>query len=99
MQTTGAILPGLLHQLGLAEGVEGWRAVEEWPKAVGPRIASRTRALGFQEGALTVEVEGSAWQYELGFLKRRLLKELQRRLGSARVRELRFVQARGGIRR
>ena len=99
MQTTGDILPGLLHQLGLADGVAGWRAVEGWSMAVGPRIASHTRALGFQDGALTVEVEGSAWQFELGFLKRRLLKELQRRMGSARVRELRFVQARGGIRR
>ena len=99
MQTTGSILSGLLHHLGLANGVEGWRAVDVWAEAVGPRIARRTRALGFQDGVLMVEVEGSAWQYELGFLKRRLLKELQRRLGSARVRELRFVQTRGGIRR
>jgi predicted nucleic acid-binding Zn ribbon protein len=99
VQTTGNILSGLLHHLGLTDGVEGWRAVDEWAEAVGPRIARRTRALGFQDGVLMVEVEGSAWQYELGFLKRRLLKELQRRLGSARVRELRFVQTRGGIRR
>jgi len=99
VQTTATILPGLLHHLGLTDGVEGWQAVEHWAETVGPRIARRTRAIGFQDGLLTVEVEGSAWAFELGFLKRRLLKELQRRLGSSRVRELRFVQTRGGIRR
>ena len=54
--------------------------------------------MGFHAGTLQVEVEGSAWAYELEFLKRRFLKELQRRLGS-HVRELHFVTARGGIQR
>jgi predicted nucleic acid-binding Zn ribbon protein len=76
----------------------GWRAVESWPEIVGPRIARRTRAVGFHEGVLQVEVEGSAWAFELEFLKRRFLKELQRRLGM-HVRDLRFVTTRGGIRR
>jgi len=99
VQSIGVVLDGLLRDLRLAGGVQGWRAVEEWPAAVGPRIARRTRAVGFRDGTLTVEVEGSAWQYELGFLKRRLLLELQRRCGSTPVRELHFVHARGGIRR
>ena len=76
----------------------GWQAVEAWPEIVGPRIARRTRAVGFHEGVLQVEVEGSSWAYELEFLKRRVLKELQRRLGM-HVRELRFTTTRGGIRR
>ena len=45
-----------------------------------------------------VEVEGSAWAYELEFLKRRLLRELQSRLG-AHIRDLRLITTRGGIRR
>ena len=98
MDSTGAIVPRLLRDLGLESGVVGWKAVEAWPEIVGPRIARRTRAAGFHDGALRVEVEGSAWAYELGFLKRRFLKELQRRLGS-HVRELHFVTARGGIQR
>jgi len=98
-QATRVLVPQLLRNLGLEDGVLGWRAVEEWPEAVGSRIASRTRAVGFQDGTLRVEVAGSAWQYELGFLKRRLLQELQKRLGSARVREIQFIQAGGGIRR
>ena len=98
MDSTGAIVPRLLRELGLERGIVGWRAVETWPEIVGPRIARRTRAVGFHAGTLQVEVEGSAWAYELEFLKRRFLKELQRRLGS-HVRELHFVTARGGIQR
>ena len=66
---------------------------------VGPRIARRTRAVSFENGVLRVEVEGSAWRFELGFLERRLLLELERRLGARAVRKLQFVQPRGGIQR
>ncbi len=77
----------------------GWRAVKEWPAAVGPRIARRARAVSFQEGTLVVEVEGSAWLHELSMLKPDLVRQMHRRLGSAHVRDLRFIHARGGIQR
>jgi predicted nucleic acid-binding Zn ribbon protein len=95
---TQTLVPRLLRDLGLEAGVAGWRAVEAWPEVAGPRIAQRTRAAGFRDGVLHVEVEGSAWAYELEFLKRRLLGELQQRIGR-HVRDLRFVTTRGGIRR
>jgi predicted nucleic acid-binding Zn ribbon protein len=55
--------------------------------------------VSFHDGTLNVEVEGSAWLHELGYLKRELLRQVNRRLGSEKVRELRFTIARGGIRR
>lgn len=98
MDPTQTLVPRLLRDLGLEAGVAGWRAVEAWAEVAGPRIARRTHAAGFRDGVLHVEVEGSAWAYELEFLKRRLLGELQRRIGR-QVRDLRFVTTRGGIRR
>ena len=98
MDSSGAIVSRLLRDLGLERGIVGWQAVDAWPEIVGPRIARRTRAVGFHRGVLQIEVEGSSWAYELEFLKRRFLNELQRRLGS-HVRELRFVTTRGGIQR
>lgn len=77
----------------------GWRAVREWPDAVGPRVARRARAVSFQEGTLVVEVEGSAWLQELSILKRDLVCQLNRHLGSPHVRDLRLINARGGIQR
>ena len=105
VQPLGSVLPELLKSFGLTEGIAGWRAVEAWPDAVGARIASRTRAVQFRRGTLVVEVDGSAWLHQLGFLQRDLLKQLNRRLVEAGlaprdvVREIQFVMARGGIQR
>ena len=99
MQPASSIVPRLLRDLGLEQGLLGFRAVQEWADVVGERIARRTRAVSFERGVLRVEVEGSAWSYELGFLERRLLLELERRLGARVVRKLKFVQTRGGIQR
>jgi predicted nucleic acid-binding Zn ribbon protein len=71
------MLPELLQQLGLAQVAEGWRAVADWPVVAGVRIARRSRAVGFRDGALIVEVEGSAWMHELGFLKPELVRDVR----------------------
>lgn len=88
LMPTAAIMPELMRQLGLAETAEGWRAVAEWPVVAGVRIARHTRAVSFRDGALTVEVEGSAWMQELGFLKPELLRNLNRHLGADGVGDI-----------
>lgn len=99
MQNLGTILPGLLRELGLQDRVAGWRAVSEWPALAGERIAQHSKAVSFRESVLTVEVEGSAWMHELGFLKRELVRRANEHLGQDIVREVRFVLARGGNQR
>ena len=96
MQPLAAILPGLLEHMGLAEAAEGWRAVSEWPEIAGERVARHSRASSFRDGTLTVEVEGSAWMHELGFLKPALVRKLNQHLRTPVVREVRLVLARGG---
>jgi predicted nucleic acid-binding Zn ribbon protein len=98
VQSTRTLVPQLLRDLKLDADVTGWGAVEAWPKIVGERVARRTRAVRFQEGTLRVEVQGSAWAYELGFLKRPLLRELQKQVGP-QVRQLQFVIVAGGTQR
>jgi len=97
VESLSGVLPRVFKQLGLEEGLLGWRAVHEWEQAVGPRIARHTRAVAFREGVLQVEVEGSAWMHELGFLKTDLMRKVNRHLGSRRVKNVRFVVPRGGI--
>lgn len=97
MESLAGVLPRVLKQLGLEEGLLGWRAVREWEQVVGPRVARHTRAVAFREGVLHVEVEGSAWMHELGFLKTDLMRKINRHLGSRLVRNIRFVVPRGGI--
>jgi predicted nucleic acid-binding Zn ribbon protein len=97
MEGLAQVLSRLMRRLGLEDELQGWRAVEDWARVVGPRVASHTRAVGFEHGVLRVEVEGSAWMHELGYLKQELVKALNRELGADRVREVRFVVPRKGV--
>ena len=91
------VLPRVLQQLGLDEGILGWQAVRDWADVVGPRVAHHTRAVAFHEGVLQVEVESSPWMHELGFLKRDLVRKVNAHLGRRLVRDVRFRVPRGGI--
>ena len=93
MMPLAALMPALLRQLGLADTAQGWKAVADWPAIAGGRVARHSRAVSFRDGALTVEVEGSAWMQELGFLKPELLRNLNRHLGADVVRDVRFTPA------
>ena len=97
MEAVASVLSRVLHRLGLENEILGWRAVEEWPQVVGPRIARHARAVSFREGTLVVEVDGSAWMQELSYLKRDLVRKANRHLGSELVRHVKFVIPRGGI--
>lgn len=97
MEPLAGVLPRVLKQLGLEDGLLGWRAVHEWEQVVGPRVARHTRAVAFRDGVLQIEVEGSAWMHELGFLKTDLMRKVNRHLGRRLVRNIRFVVPRGGI--
>ena len=99
MEAVSGVVARLLRGLGLEDALQGWRAVQEWSETVGPRLARRTRAVEYRDGTLIVEVEGSAWMHEVGFLKRELVERINARLGAAVVREVRLVLPRGGIRR
>ena len=96
MEAIAQVLSRLLRRLGLEGDLVGWRAVQEWPDVVGPRVSHHTRAVDFRDGTLRVEVEGSAWMQELGYLKRDLIKRINQHLGSELVRDVRFVVPRGG---
>jgi len=96
VEPVAGVLSRVLQQLGLEQEMLGWRAVSEWDGLVGTRVASHTRAISFRDGTLQVEVEGSAWMQELGFLKRDLVKKINRHLGAPFVQDVRFIVPRGG---
>ena len=97
MEALETILGRLFRRLGLEDELQGWRAVEGWARAVGPRVARHTRAVGYRSGVLRVEVDGSAWMHELSFLKQELIQTINRELGARRVRDVRFMVPRKGV--
>src|SRR5215467_1567608 len=64
-------------------------AVLAWPVVCGAEVASRTRAISFAEGRLTIEVPDASWRNELSALIPRYLSGLNE-LAPALVKEVRF---------
>ena len=89
-------LEDLLNALNLRDPMAGWKAVELWPEVVGPRVAAHARATGFRDGVVYVEVDTAAWMNELAYLRRQIAGDLNARLGSERVTEIRLLPKRTG---
>ena len=67
------------------------RVLQLWPEVAGERIGRHTRPAGIKNGRLTINVDGSAWLYELTQRhKKRLLKRFQKRMGNEVLAEIRF---------
>lgn len=61
-----------------------------WRHAVGPKIASHTRATRMVRTRLIVEVEDKVWQRQLFVLTPHVLANLQKSLGRGVVEDLEF---------
>ena len=87
----GDVLAGLLKDSGLAERVEQAGVIPEWPTLVGPQIAAVTAPTSVTaDGTLWVQVTTHAWMNELSLMKPQLLKALNGRPGSAKIRDIRW---------
>src|SRR5437016_8413551 len=64
-------------------------ALLAWPLVCGSEIASRTKALKFSEGRLTVEVPDATWQGHLGVFTPRYLAGFEELMGPV-VKEVKF---------
>lgn len=63
-----------------------------WPVVCGSAVAERTRAIGYEDGVLRVEVAGQRWKAELQSLAPRYLAVINRYTTEA-VRRIEFVVA------
>jgi Dna[CI] antecedent, DciA len=80
-----SIIAKALHRAPAAES-----AMLAWPVACGSAVADRTRALGFSEGVLRVEVADAGWRRELASLAPRYLALINKYSATA-VKRIEFV--------
>jgi predicted nucleic acid-binding Zn ribbon protein len=60
-----------------------------WADAAGPVMAAECDPVGFRAGVLTVDCRSSVWANELVFLAPDLVRNLNERLGTAKVTDVR----------
>jgi hypothetical protein len=61
-----------------------------WKKAVGKRIAARTRALKLVRTTLVIEVEDDVWRKNLWSLRYQILRNLEKAIGPELVSDVEF---------
>jgi len=63
-----------------------------WETAVGAQIATQAKPAGFRDGVLTVAVASAPWMQQLSYLKKKIITELNKRLGEELVKDI-FLRA------
>lgn len=63
-------------------------AVGAWKKAVGKKIAERTKAIKLVRNTLVVEVEDEVWRRNLWSLRYQILRNVEKALGPGIVNEV-----------
>jgi predicted nucleic acid-binding Zn ribbon protein len=61
-----------------------------WKKACGKKALRHTRIASFKSERLIVEVNGSAWIYQLTLKKPEILKKLKKELSEFEVEDIQF---------
>lgn len=67
-----------------------WNIEKRWRELVGQTVARQSRVLHIKNGILHVGVNNSAWLYELGFMKGKILSEIQSKMPSTKITDIKF---------
>jgi hypothetical protein len=94
MQAANAGLEKVVAR-SLRKAPAGQAPLLAWPLACGSAVAARTRAIGFRDGIVQVEVPDAGWRQELQALAPRYVAQMNRYVTDT-VRRVEFVIANGG---
>ncbi len=87
----GKVISNVLQQLGLETRVKEHEAIVKWPDIVGEKVSKVTEAKKAVDGVLFVSVKSSAWRTELIFLKKGILRKIEKAIGAGIIKDIRFI--------
>ena len=94
MDKTHKPLEGLLKNIVSGIGGRGRLNEEDitkiWEKVVGEKASGHTLPVSFKRAGLVVNVDCSAWLYELTLEKQDILKKLEEYLKGKKIKDIRF---------
>lgn len=91
MDQAGRIIAGMKGAVAITSPER--IACGAWKRAVGKRLAVRTKAVKLVRDRLVVEVEDEIWKDSLWKLRFQILRNIEREIGSEIVSDLTFVVA------
>lgn len=87
---TADILGRLMARQGYAQTESANELDDVWNQIVGPKWQTKTKIGRVSRGVLEVFVVSSAVNQQMGFQKRKILKEIQKRLPQNKIKDLHF---------
>ena len=91
----GGVLPEVARHHGWAAKLDMHSFFPKWAEIVDEDVATCSRPLKIVKDVLWLEVESSAWMQQLQFEKMRILEAVNATLKIARLKDIKFVLARG----
>ena len=83
----GDLIKEFYEQHRGSDYLDEMKAINSWPKVVGPFIATHTIDLSIKNGVLYVRVDSDALRSELSYSKSLLMKNLNEMVGKEMVKE------------
>ena len=84
------IVKNIISDIGTKGRVSEEEIIDAWKASVGRRASGHARPTSLKKSRLVVNVDGSAWLYELTLKKKEVLKKLSGRLKDKDIKEIRF---------
>ena len=91
MKSIKTVLNTYLFKMGLDVGINQEQAVNNWPTAVGEKIAENTTVQDVKHGVLFVRANSPVWAQELQFQKKEVLFKINSALGKKTIKDIRFL--------
>lgn len=90
MKPLKGLLEHLAQQSGMAEQLAVRGCISLWPEVAGEEVAKATVAERVKDGVLYVRTRSSVWACELAFYRDRFIAEINQRMGTPMIRDIRF---------
>lgn len=90
-QTITQLIHHYLREEGLETPLNQHRLIAAWPEVAGKVVAKRTRDLAIHNQVLVVQLTSAALRAELQMRRTELMKQLNERVGSTVIYDIKFV--------
>ncbi len=76
---------------GLERAIQQESAVSIWSDVVGDVVSKVTDATSVDKGVLVVKTKSATWRQELYMQKKDIIDKINKKIGSAAIKEIRFI--------
>ena len=76
---------------GLERAIQQESAVSIWSDVVGDVVSKVTDAASVDKGVLVVKTKSATWRQELYMQKKDIIDKINKKIGSAAIKEIRFI--------